>query len=174
MKHMICGMLSACVGIFCFPAYGDWESSVLPKGYSTESSFERATQAAKGSEKSVIVYYTRTNCPPCQVLQSNLRREEIRAAYEPRYVFTVVWGNGMDSREREEYRTKYKVFGAPTWIIYNRQGEYLCTSSGGFANPEAGLRLHQVLQDVLISKIELGTEAPRNCSSLPKAVRMPG
>ena len=166
MKYKMFIALSVFTVIFCFAAYADWEGSVLPDGYTTESSLEKALQTARSREKSVIVYYTRANCPPCQILQSNLRREEIRRAYETHYVFTVVWGNGMNYSKREAYRSQYKVKGAPTWIIYNRNGDYLCTSHGGFRNPDAGLKLHKQLQDAISLEVPLNNQGPQNCSSL--------
>lgn len=169
MKFIIISILSVFTGMFCFTAYADWEWFVLPSGYTTESSLERAFQTARSHEKSVIVYYTRTRCPPCRALQSNLRREAIRKAYAPHYVFTVVWGNGMDSSKRKTFQDRYNVLGAPTWIIYNRYGDYLCTSHGGFRNPEAGLMLHRRLQNVIATSVPQTHQEPRNCASLSRS-----
>ena len=166
MKLMMCAALGVYF-YFCSNAiYAEWEWVVLPRSYTTAGSFEQAVEIAKARDISVIVYYTRRDCPPCRVLQSHLRSQAMRQVFAPNYVFTVVWGNGMNSRKREWYRTQYRVIGAPTWIVYNSQGDYLCTAHGGFAKPKAGLLLHQRLQPALALDKSPSQLEPRTCSAL--------
>jgi len=167
MKVLSGVLLGACMGAFSAAALADWESSLLPRDYSAAADLETALRKAAASGKSVILYYTRTNCAPCRVLQSHLRREEIKAAYAPHYVFTAAWGNGMATRMRKEYRTRYNVLGAPTWIFYDRRGRYLCTSIRGFADHEAGLKLHRRVQANLDADPAPHPDGPRACHDLP-------
>jgi hypothetical protein len=119
---------------------------LLPDGFAHEDSLAKAVATARGSDRAIIVYYTRTNCPPCGSLQRRLRKEEVGAPYRDGYVFTAVWGSSMGSYDRESYRTQYWVQGAPTWIFFNRHGKYVCTAAGGFTSDEAGAQLHKTVQ----------------------------
>ncbi|MEF8747837.1 MAG: thioredoxin fold domain-containing protein [Candidatus Accumulibacter propinquus] len=145
-------------------AHADWEGYLLPDGFAHENSLAKAVETAKGSGKAVIVYYTRTNCPPCSSLQNRLRKEEIGIPYRDGYVFTAVWGTSMRSDERDRYRTQFWVQGAPTWIIFNRHGKYVCTAAGGFTSDEAGTQLHKTVQSLLATSTEGESATPRSCS----------
>ena len=145
-------------------ANADWEGSILPRGFAYESSLDKAVEAAKGSGKAAIVYYTRTNCPPCQALQARLRKDEIGLPFKDGYVFTAVWGSSMGQQERESYRSRYAVQGAPTWLVFNRHGKYVCTAAGGFGSDEAGLQLHKAVQALLTSASEGESTASRACT----------
>jgi len=143
-------------------AHADWESSILPKDFVFESSLTKAVSTAQGAGKAVIVYYTRTQCPPCDVLQWRLRKEEVGNPYRSAYVFTAVWGTAIGYTERENYRSKYGVPAAPTWIVFNSRGKYVCTAPGGFGSDEAGLRLHEAVQS-LLAQAEGEANAVRTC-----------
>ena len=127
-------------------AFADWESTILPRDFKTESTLSSALATAKQTGRDVIVYYTRTRCPPCEVLQGRLRNESVAKPFRESYVFTVVWGSSMGLQEREDYRQRFAVDGAPTWIVFNSAGSYICTSSGGFSSDEGGSQLHAVVQ----------------------------
>jgi hypothetical protein len=145
-------------------SHADWESSVLPSGFQTENSLQKALATANGSRRSVIVYYTRTNCPPCNVLQGRLKNPDVGGPYLNGFVFTVVWGSSMGNAERESYRQRFNVQGAPTWIVYRADGRYLCTSQGGFASDAAGAELYEAITKRLASSAPTGTEGvPRAC-----------
>lgn len=75
---------------WCGAARADWESAILPKSFQSEGSLPKALEVAQASGRSVIVYYTRTNCPPCNVLQSRLRDPSIGAPFAQDFVFTAV------------------------------------------------------------------------------------
>jgi thioredoxin-related protein len=144
-------------------AFADWESTLFPREFRTESSLAKATAIARESNKHVIVYATRTNCPPCDVLRSRLRRDEIAKPYRDSYVFTAVWNSSMSSAERENYRQKYDVQGAPTWIVFTNTGQYVCTARGAFSSDEEGAKLHQDIQARLTSSEALPTNGPQRC-----------
>ncbi len=144
--------------------HADWEGYLLPDGFAHQDSLAKAIATANGSGRAVVVYYTRTNCPPCNNLQRRIRKEEVGAPYRDGYVFTAVWGSSMGSYERDSYRTKYWVQGAPTWIFFNRHGKYVCTAAGGFTSDEAGTQLHKTVQSLLATPIEGESAAPRSCS----------
>jgi thioredoxin-related protein len=127
-------------------AFADWESTILPRDFQSENSLVKALDSAKQSGRSAIVYYTRTNCPPCNVLQGRLRKEDVAKPYRDMYVFTAVWGSSMGNAERERYRAEFGVEGAPTWIFFRNDGTYVCTASGGFRSDQAGMELHQIVQ----------------------------
>ena len=154
----------ALLGISCQTALAAWESSILPTGFQHENSLASASARAARDGKTAIVYYTRTQCPPCNALQSRLRKESVAAPFRDHYVFTAVWGSSMGSSERETYRSQYGVQGAPTWIFYRQDGQYLCTASGGFSSDEHGARLHAAVQQLQTSA---GTPpvGPRECLS---------
>ena len=151
--------------LICGPvvAMADWESTLFPKDFQTESNLTKATATATLHKKHVIVYATRTNCPPCDVLRSRLRRDDVAKPYRESYVFTAVWNSSMGYSEREDYRRKYDVQGAPTWIVFKNTGQYLCTARGAFFSDEDGLKLHQAIQAQLASTEGSPTSGPRSC-----------
>lgn len=102
---------------------------------------DAAVAKAGEQQKWVIVYYTRSSCPPCNHVQGQMKRDEIRSGFADDFIFTVIWSNGMNTTDREKYRSRYGVMGAPTWLVYNERKEYICTASGGFGTFEAGLEL---------------------------------
>lgn len=126
-----------------------WESTILPRTFSHENSLEKALVRATSEGKNVIVYYTRTKCPPCDVLRGRLNREEVGKQFQQNYVFTAVWGSSMGHEERESYRSRFGVRGAPTWIVYSAKGKYVCTARGGFESDEGGAALHLAAQAAL-------------------------
>lgn len=173
MKLKMHGMLQACVlsltlGAWTLPAWGSWESLVLPPGFSWESNVPDAAARARREDKPLIVYYTRTNCPPCDVLRARLRSNEtLRETFKQHYIFTVVWGNSMNRTERDEYRQRYDVRGAPSWVLFHPQGGYVCTLHGGVWPQEDGAEVHELLQTRLKSFDTEAAAAPtaRPCRS---------
>lgn len=145
------------------PAKADHESMILPRSYQTAESFDKAVAMAQEKSQPVIVYYTRAHCPPCDFLQSLLRRAEIAEHYRSSYGFTAVWGSSMGSTERESYRTRFDVQGAPTWVVFDSRGRYLCTSHGGFESVAGGIRLHDAIQARSRSPREDAVNAPTRC-----------
>lgn len=139
------------------------EYSILPESFDTASTLEEAFAFAKQKNKPVILYYTRTRCPPCHMLQSRLRREDVAAPYRDGYVFTVVWSRSMGTEEREYYRTQYYVLGAPTWVVFDSRGDYVCTSIGGFKSDEGGKRLHAAIQSRLRADSHANQTGARDC-----------
>jgi thioredoxin-related protein len=145
-------------------ALADWESSILPSTFQMESSREKALATAKQSGKHVIVYYTRTNCPPCNVIQYYLRtNEDVARPFRESYVFTAVWGTAMGRAERDEYRTKYDVSSAPSWLVFTNAGEYVCTARGGFDGVAGAAQLHAALKEKLAAPPTDATLAARAC-----------
>ena len=126
--------------------YADWESSILPKDFTTASSMSRAIENGKQSGRPIIVYYTRTNCPPCDVLQARLRKEDVAKPYRESYIFTAVWGSSMGQMDQQRYRDQYGTRGAPSWIVFTSDGRYVCTAVGGFKADDAGAALHTAIQ----------------------------
>ena len=146
-------------------ARADWESSLFPSDYTIESSLPKAIQTAIQTNKHVIVYYTRTSCPPCNLLQGFLRNDEVRSMYSKSYVFTAVWGNSMSHSQRENYRIDFDIQGAPTFLVYHSSGQYICTSRGGFGSVAAGKRLFSALEILLREPIGQPTPGPKACPS---------
>ena len=144
-------------------AVADWEALILPRDFQSESSLAKAVFAAKQAGKHVILYYTRTNCPPCRVLQGRLRIESVAKPYRESYVFTAVWGSSMGDSEREHYRRRFGVLGAPTWLAFTNDGKYICTSSGGFETDQGAAALHQAIQAHLAGAEENASNEPRSC-----------
>ena len=164
MKFDLCStVVLICLSMTCASARADWESSILPRDFDTANSLDKAVALAKQKNKAVIVYYTRTNCPPCNVLQSRLRKEEVAAPFRDSYVFTAVWGTSMGQSERETYRSRFGVQGAPTWLIFSQNGEYVCTSAGGFFTDEGGKKLHEAIQSRLSIAASTKETASRRC-----------
>ena len=156
-------------------AVADWESSILPRDFKTENTMAKALATARGSGRQVIVYYTRTNCPPCNALQARLRKEAVAKPYRDSYVFTAVWGSSMGHAEREDYRTRYGVQGAPTWLVFTEEGKYVCTSGGGFESDEGAMLLHQAVQSKVASPTEAAAPGPplADCARLLHHDRAP-
>lgn len=156
-------LLASVLALAFGPLFAAWESSLLPSDFAHEDSLERAASRAAKEGKAVVVYYTRTRCPPCDLLKSRLRIESVAKPYRENYVFTAVWGSSMNFREREHYRSAYNVAGAPTWLFFNAAGKYLCTASGGFFSEEQSANLHSAVQ-ALLSQADTGDAlSPRTC-----------
>ena len=157
-------LLIICVlSLFSVVAQAEWESHLLPRSFDHADSMPKALALAREKNKTVILYYTRTSCPPCNWLQAQLRQDSVGQPYRENYVFTAVWGNGMNSDERQQYRSRYDVQGAPTWLFFNADGGYVCTSRGGFASPEDAKVLHDAVQQLLAAATGPAPDRPRNC-----------
>lgn len=70
----------------------------------------------------------------------------------------------MGRSERDEYRTKYNVTGAPSWLVFTNAGTYVCTARGGFEGPEGAARLHTALQSKLNAPSNDATHEARACT----------
>ena len=145
-------------------ALSEWESFLLPKDFAHQNSLTKAVTEAKRTGRHVILYYTRTKCPPCEVLQRELRNESTALLFKDRYVFTAVWGSAMGHSERELYRSRYAVQGAPTWLVFTNEGEYVCTAQGGFDSGEGAKRLHEAAQRLLAAQESRASQIARNCT----------
>jgi thioredoxin-related protein len=152
----------AILGAISLPASAEWESHLLPRDFDMASTMEKALVLAKQKDKAVIVYYTRTNCPPCNVLQSRLRQEAVAAPYRASYVFTAVWGSSMGHAERESYRKRFDVQGAPTLLVFNNAGQYVCTARGGFFTTDEATKVHAAAQTYLAMP-RSADQGPRRC-----------
>lgn len=69
----------------------------------------------------------------------------------------------MSHSERERYRQQFSVQGAPTWIVFRANGEYVCTSEGGFTSEANGRKLAQVLSQTIASQSADASLKPRTC-----------
>lgn len=145
-------------------AFADWESILFPKDFQTENNRAKATATAQQSGKHVIVYATRTNCPPCDALRYVLRTDSVAKQFRDAYVFTAVWNSSMGNAEREDYRNRYGVQGAPTWIIFTNTGKYVCTAPGVFLNAEEANARHKAIQARLANVSETSPTGPERCS----------
>lgn len=146
-------------------AQAEWEGWLLPNDFIRADTFEKAVAIAKDKDKALIVYYTRTSCPPCSLLQSRLRQEEVAALFRDKYVFTAVWGSAMGMNERESYRRRFDVQGAPTWIAFDKDGKYLCTSPGGFFSFDEARAIHEGIQARLSTPVF--PHSSTRCTSRP-------
>lgn len=155
------GLLALCGALAASSALADWESSLLPRDFDHASSLAEATKLANEKGKAVVLYYTRTNCPPCTVLQGNLRNPVIGAPFKAAYVFTAVWGTSINRSERDAYRSKFDIQSAPTWVFFTGKGEYVCTSRGGFESGEHATRLNEAVKGLLAA--DTRQTSPRAC-----------
>lgn len=144
-------------------AYADWEAHLLPAEFQHKSSMQEAMVLAEQANKDIIVYYTRTNCPPCNRLQAQLRQQPIRDLFGGRFVFTAVWSSSMNGSERDHYRQNFGVRGAPTLIVHRKTGEYVCTSVGSFNNENEALEVHKAISEKLKAKAVPPASAPVPC-----------
>lgn len=145
------------------PAFAEWESTILPKGFTYEASLSKAIDRAAQEGKAVVLYYTRTNCPPCDALRQRLRNDPVGEIYRNKYVFSAVWGSSMSKTEQDQFRGRYGFGGAPAWMFFNSQGTYLCTARGGvFESDEEGIKLHTAVQ-AMIANPAVGTGGSQNC-----------
>lgn len=117
----------------------------LPPGFDDNPTVVEAVAKAKTSGKPVIVYVSEPNCTACGALDGWLVRGDIRQAFAPGYHFSVLFTTDLVPQERERWKATYSPRLAPSWVVLNADGSYLCTSAGGFANATAALELHKVL-----------------------------
>jgi thioredoxin-related protein len=122
-----------------------------------------AMALADQANKDIIVYYTRTNCPPCRRLQGQLKQQPIRDLYGNRFVFTAIWGSSMDRAERDRYRQTFGASAAPTLIVHRRTGEYVCSSVGFFDNEDAAVAMFKAISAKLEAKALPSVSAPAPC-----------
>lgn len=148
-------------------------AATLPTGYDDNPTIVEAVAKARISGKPVIVYFAEQNCQVCDAHDGWLVRADVRQAYKDSYHFAVVYGDDMVAEERARWRAAYAPRGAPSWVVLDSEGGYLCTSSGGFGNATAALDLHKVLTRALaaqnasngsISKVSDGPSRSRPCT----------
>lgn len=146
-------------------ARASFESTLFTNHYETYSSMDEAKKAAGPGNKGIFVYYTRVRCPPCDVLRGMvIRRNEVASVISRGFVFTAVWGSSMGSPERQFYRQTYGDFGAPTFILFNSKGEYVCTSRGGFKDAEHAIKLTDSLRSLISEGRAKPASAPTDCN----------
>lgn len=147
-------------------AIAEWESTLFPQDFETENTLSNAISTAKKNGKHVILYATRSNCPPCKSLQALLRKDGIAKSYRESYTFTALWHSSMSQSELADHKQRYGVGGAPAWIVFTNTGQYICTARGGvFDNEIDGIKLHQSIQLLIASAKESTSYAPRYCGS---------
>jgi predicted DCC family thiol-disulfide oxidoreductase YuxK len=148
-------------------------AATLPAGYDDNPSVIDAVAKAKTTGKPVVVYFAEQNCPVCDAHDGWLVRADVRQAYKDAYHFAVVYGDDMVAEERARWKATYVPRGAPSWVVLDAEGRYVCTASGGFANATAALELHRVLSKVLgprsasaagFSKVSDGPVKSRPCT----------
>jgi predicted DCC family thiol-disulfide oxidoreductase YuxK len=132
-------------------------AATLPAGYDDNPSVIEAVAKAKTSGKPVVVYFAEQNCPVCDAHDGWLVRADVRQAYKDAYHFAVVYGDDMVAEERARWKATYVPRGAPSWVVLDAEGGYVCTASGGFANATAALELHRVLSKALGPRSASGT-----------------
>jgi hypothetical protein len=133
---------------------------LLPKDFQTASSLDKALALGSSGKRPVILYYTRTNCPPCSVVRALLRGDAVSSMFRDGYGFTALWGTSMGSVERESLRGQYDVQGASTWVVFRYTGEYLCTARGVSSTAEEAAALHHAIQERLASSTAGAGSAP--------------
>lgn len=133
----------------------------LPPGYDDNPSVIDAVAKARTTGKPVVVYYAEQNCPVCDAHDGWLVRADVRQAYKDAYHFAVVYGDDMVAQERERWKATYVPRGAPSWVVLDSDGGYVCTASGGFGNATAALELHRVLSRAFASKNASAARASR-------------
>jgi predicted DCC family thiol-disulfide oxidoreductase YuxK len=148
-------------------------AATLPAGYDDNPSVIEAVAKAKTSGKPVVVYFAEQNCPVCDAHDGWLVRADVRQAYKDAYHFAIVYGDDMVPEERARWKATYVPRGAPSWVVLDSEGGYVCTSSGGFASATAALDLHKVLSKALgarnasaasFSKVSDGPVKSRPCT----------
>ncbi len=127
-------------------------AATLPPGYDDNPSVIDAVAKARTSGKPVVVYYAEQTCPVCDAHDGWLVRADVRQAYKDAYHFAVVYGDDMVPDERARWKATYVPRGAPSWVVLDASGGYVCTASGGFGNATAALELHKVLSRAFSSK----------------------
>ena len=146
-------------------ALASFESTLFTNHYETYSSMDEAKKAAGPSSKGIFVYYTRSRCPPCDYLRGAiLGKSEVASVISRGFVFTAVWGSSMGHAERQFYRETYGDFGAPTFLLFNSKGEYVCTSRGGFRDAEHAIKLTQSLRTLISEGRDKPASSPTDCN----------
>lgn len=148
-------------------------AAALPPGFDDNPSVIDAVAKARTSGKPVVVYYAEQACPVCDAHDGWLVRADVRQAYKDAYHFAVVYGDDMVPEERARWKATWVPRGAPSWVVLDAGGGYVCTASGGFGNATAALELHRVLSRALsarsaagvaVSKVSEGPAKFRPCT----------
>ena len=147
-RALFAAALASVASVAALSAY----AATLPAGYDDNPSVIDALAKARTSGKPVVVYYAEQKCPACDAHDGWLVRADVRQAYKDAYHFAVVYGDDMVEEERARWKATYVPRGAPSWVVLDATGGYVCTASGGFGNATAALELHRLLSRALSPK----------------------
>lgn len=116
-----------------------------------DGSIEDAFAAAKTANKPIFLYWGAAWCPPCHELKATifLRDEFI----EQSKLFVPVYLDG-DTDRAQKYGEKFGVYGYPTVIIFDPEGEELTRIPGGM-NIEQYLGVLELAQNAIHPVSEL-------------------
>ena len=134
----------------------------LPSGYKVHD-LSAVYAVAEKEQKKVLVVYTQIRCPPCRFVMGALSRDDVRAAYQDKFVFAEV---SLDAPGGRALFKQHGVRFTPTFAFQTSSQEVVC-HSGGFDNAHQGIALAKAV--LATDKPLTGPIATRRCSTL-----MPG
>jgi thiol:disulfide interchange protein len=89
----------------------------------TISTLDEALVKAKKGDKLVLANMTAIWCPSCRKLDREVfSNEQVKAAMAKDFVFARI---EYDAKEGEDFMAKYQVYGFPTLVILNSEGDKL-------------------------------------------------
>ncbi len=87
---------------------------------------EKALAKAKAEQKPVVVYFFKRTCPVCKKLEATTFQDpKVRAALKKDFVALKVDITDPADEERQAIRKRFKIFGSPSFLFFDSDGEYL-------------------------------------------------
>ena len=87
---------------------------------------QKVLKKAKSEKKPVIVYFFKRTCPVCKKLEATTFQDpKVRAALKKDFVALKVDITDPSDTKRQKIRKRFKVFGSPSFVFFDSDGEYL-------------------------------------------------
>ena len=102
-----------------FFAVQNYRQSLNQKTIDWQTNLEQAQEAAKQSNKNILIDFTTDYCSLCKQIEKNLFEQKVVAKYlETNFVPTYI---NLSNPEHETLQTKFKIKGVPTIIIVDHE-----------------------------------------------------
>jgi thiol:disulfide interchange protein len=136
MKTMISSMLA--LGLFAGAVWGgDFPAGSPP----FVTSYEAVTKAAAASGKPVVVVFSASWCPPCQMMKTDVYPSVAVKAWHDQFEWAYL---DVDNAANEAAANKFGVSSIPHIQFLSKEGKSLGREIGGLSAEDFAKRLEKV------------------------------